>query len=71
MKESDKLKEIELKKHDLEGDIAFLKSAYKYDLQRLEQQLRGIDNELLVWGTLNQIRNRPRNGADELVTARS
>jgi hypothetical protein len=46
MEESNRLKELELKKHDLESDIAFVKSAYKYDLQRLEYQLGGIDNKL-------------------------
>jgi hypothetical protein len=49
-----KVKELELKKYDLESDIAFLKSAYKYDLQRLEYQLGGIDNELLAWSTQSE-----------------
>jgi hypothetical protein len=51
MEESNKLKELELQKHDLESDITFLKSTYKYDLQRLEYQLGGIDNKLLAWRT--------------------
>ncbi len=51
MEESNKLKELELEKLDLESDIAFVKSAYKYDLQRLEYQLGGIDNKLLAWST--------------------
>jgi hypothetical protein len=66
-----KLKELELKKHDLESDIVFLKSAYKYDLQRLEYQLGGIDNKLLGLEHTIRSQHRERNGADESVTVKS
>jgi hypothetical protein len=53
MKEINRLKELELKKDDLESDIAFLNSAYKYDLQRLEYQLGGIENQLKAQSVRN------------------
>ena len=70
MEECNTLKELELKKHDLESDIAFVKSAYKYDLQRLEYQLGGIDNKLLGLEHTIRAQHRTRNGADELVTVK-
>jgi hypothetical protein len=71
MEESNKLKELELKKQDLENDITFLKSTYKYDLQRLEYQLGGIDNKLLAWRDTIRSEHRVRNGANESVTVKS
>jgi hypothetical protein len=71
MEESNTLKELELKKHDLESDIAFVKSGYKYDLQRLEYQLAGIDNKLLGLEHTIRSQHRAQNGADESVTVKS
>jgi len=71
MEESNKLKELALKKNDLESDIAFLNSGYKYDLRRLECQLGGINDKLLVLELTIRSQHRARNGADESVTVKS
>ena len=71
MKETNRLKELELKKHDLESDIAFLNSAYKYDLQRLEYQLGGIENKLQAWRTQSDQNIACETWADESVTVKS
>jgi hypothetical protein len=68
MKEINRLKELELKKDDLESDIAFLNSAYKYDLQRLEYQLGGIENKLKAQSDQNIA---CETWADESVTVKS
>jgi hypothetical protein len=71
MKETNRLKELELEKHDLESDIAFLNSAYKYDLQRLEYQLGGIENKLQSWRTQSDQNIACETWADESVTVES